>query len=72
MIYRLSTMGDNSLHEGYSYFANRAAADEVRQGLIQQHGYGKADLTITKRPTPRTVSEYLALLNLWGSHPDNG
>jgi hypothetical protein len=72
MIYRLSTMGDNSLHEGYSYFATYDGADDVRQRLIKQHGYGKADLTITKRPTPKTVGEYLALFNLWASHPDNG
>jgi len=72
MIYRLSTVGENSSHEGYSYFATYDGADDARQRLIKRYGYTEGDLTIVKRPTPETVGECLALLNLWASHPDNG
>ncbi len=86
MIYRLTiAANDDGHHQGYRYFASKAAAIKRRSEEIKRSGedrytvWDTADevfrydnFTIDACETPKTKSGVIALLNRWASHPDNG
>ena len=84
MIYRLTiAANDDGNHQGYRYFASKAAAIKGRSEEIKRSGWerrlrdmtsaqGREECIIDACETPKTKSDVIALLNRWASHPDNG
>ena len=72
MIYRLHIMRDDDESEGYEFFASAAATKRRRTELVRSGDHRRADLTIDQAPTPKGKGGAVSLLNLWGSHADNG
>lgn len=72
MIYRLHIMRDDDESEGYEFFGSAAAAKRRRTELVRAGSYRRANLTIDHAPTPKGKGGAVSLLNLWGSHADNG
>lgn len=71
MVYRVSYLCHVEGHQGYSFHdtlreARKAASD------FRKEGSGDRETTVEKHPVPNTKAELLALLQLWGSHADNG
>lgn len=71
MIYRVHMYDGSTGSEGYEYFASKKDADGLVNKLCES-GYRRDDLTIESANTPASKSSILALLQRWGSHPDNG
>jgi len=86
VIYRLTiAANDDGHHQGYRYFASKAAAIKGRSEEIKRSGMDRYtvwvngdevfrcdNFTIDACETPKTKSGVIALLNRWASHPDNG
>ena len=69
--------GVDAGHAGYKYCATlreakRAVAEMKRTTRDDPYVYLMLDPSIESRPTPRNKREWVALLNEWGSHNENG
>jgi|TARA_A100001391_G_C4963818_1_gene250728 hypothetical protein len=76
-IYRVDCGHDDDGHMGYEYYATLRAAKRVvaaikRRGRDNPSLFLAVEPSIESRPTPRNKREWVALLNDWGSHKENG
>lgn len=63
-------------HAGYEYYATLRAAKRVvaaiKRMARESPSLFDSEPSIESRPTPRNKREWVALLNEWGSHNENG
>lgn len=73
-IFRVHKTEPTHESEGYEYFSNRADAEKCLRKHVKSHGNQmKIDLSdIEEKNIIIGKCEFLALLNQWASHPDNG
>ena len=67
MIYRVSIRREDDEHAGHLFFANKGEAQKYARSTA-----GDLSTEITSTSTPKSKSDVIALLNIWGRHPDNG
>ena len=76
-IYRVDCGNDDDGHTGYEYCATLREAKRV-VAVVKKMARESPSLfvdlepSIESRPTPRNKREWVALLNEWGSHNENG
>ena len=76
-IYRVDFGSSDDGHVGYEYYATLREAKRVVAAIKRMARDDPSicieiEPSIVNRPTPRNKREWVALLNDWGSHNNNG
>ncbi len=70
MIYRLETIRDDGVSEGFEFFPSQAATGK-RVMYLRSLGYKPEDFDVDSAETPKTKTEIISLLTRWGAHGQN-
>ena len=77
-IYRVSYEHEIYGSQGHSHHTNKLAARKAAREYLEitDDGYNVRvalrRFSIESMPTPKTKADVVRLLDIWGSHPDNG
>lgn len=67
-VYRVELLDGAGMSLGFAYATSQREADSHARTAQGCGGSARID----SQPHPRSASEWLALLRVWGSHADNG
>jgi len=72
MIYRVHYHCGVENSQGYIYTGSKGKADALLAAWIAEDPEVRGNSSIDAAHTPKTKRDVIALLDRWGSHPNNG